>query len=113
MSDTDSKDNTMAYYLVFAAQAVTVQDPNPVHVGGRAFEYQHRATGELAWSGTPVGVFVAEDPESACRSAAQKSGTMGTFFAIEGFPWGVSLMSQGGAHELGMQEPPRRPEIVR
>jgi hypothetical protein len=89
------------YYLVFAAQADTTQDPMPIQTGARSFEYRHHTTGRLQWLGSPVGVFKAETAEAACRAAAKRTGTMGTFFAVEGTPWGVSMIGSD-ATELGV-----------
>jgi hypothetical protein len=91
----------MHYWLVFAAQAVTTQDPNPVERGGRVWEYRHRATGELAWAPSPIGMFHAESGDQACKAAARKIGSMGVFFAVSGTPWGVS-MADSGAEEVGL-----------
>lgn len=89
------------YYLVFAAKADTAQDPNPVEMAPRQYTYQHRPTGRLIWFGQPVGLFRAPTPEAACQSAARASGSMGTFFAVPGTPWGVSLLDAGGT-EVGL-----------
>lgn len=53
----------------------------------------HRALNHLVWDDTPVGVFPAESPDRACQAAAAASGRMGTFFAVEGRPWGVEMES--------------------
>lgn len=90
------------FYLVFCAQPETVQDPQPVQTGYQAYEYQHKPTGRLIWAHGPVGVFRADDAEEACKAASRKIGSMGTFFAVEGFPWGVSMVV-ADAEELGTE----------
>lgn len=55
----------------------------------------------LNWGSGPIGVFHAPDAESACQAAARKSGVVGTFFAVEGFPWGVELTDVSDVTELG------------
>lgn len=54
----------------------------------------------LDWNEKPIGVFTGNQPEDACKAAAASVGTMGTFFAVEGTPWGIELMNTG-AGELG------------
>lgn len=58
----------------------------------------------LDWGNPPIGVYEAATPEDACRQAAADSGTFGTYFAIDGFPWGIELM-HSGARQLGRREP--------
>lgn len=53
----------------------------------------------LVWSG-PVGVFEADKAEHACQAAAKKVGWMGSYFAIDGYPWGVELF-EAQATEFG------------
>jgi len=53
----------------------------------------------IAWSG-PIAVFEADSAEEACQSCAKKVGWMGSYFAIEGFPWGVELF-EAPAREFG------------
>lgn len=57
----------------------------------------------LDWEGI-VGVYVAENPEQACQQAAADSATFGTFFAIEGYAWGLEFV-QTPARQLGRREP--------
>lgn len=54
----------------------------------------------LDWSGPPLGVFVAADEDGACKAAAKKNQQFGTFFAVEGMPWGLDLL-ETEALELG------------
>ena len=58
----------------------------------------------LRWDNTPVGVFKAPDPESACKKAAHKAGSLGTYFAVEGYPWGVQMLEVDDVEELGGSE---------
>lgn len=58
----------------------------------------------MQWSSTPVGVFKATTAEKACQAAAKKTGWMGNYFALEGFPWGVELFDTEEAAEWGDDE---------
>ena len=58
----------------------------------------------LRWDNTPVGVFQADDAETACKAAAADCGQLGTFFAVEGYPWGVEMLAVEGVHKLGETE---------
>ena len=66
------------YYMVFAGQ---------------------KHEGKLHWS-APVGVFETDKAEEACQAAAKKVGWMGSYFAVEGFPWGIDLL-ETDATEFG------------
>lgn len=48
----------------------------------------------LDWSQPPLGVYGGETPEDACKSAMVDHGRLSTFFAIEGYPWGIALMEE-------------------
>lgn len=87
----------MPFYIVFAAGRRPI--PGAVVMGNAAVP-----TG-LVWDNQPVGVFRADDAELACRAAARKQGTVGTFFAVDGFAWGVELTDVEGAEELGINTP--------
>jgi hypothetical protein len=78
------KEKLVNHYLVFGSSK------RPLMGGG----------GYLDWSAPPIGVYAAEGPEEACRSAAKDHGSMGTYFAVEGFPWGLELMDTP-ARQLG------------
>jgi hypothetical protein len=78
----------MFHYIVFAGQKST------------GFNRTY-----MNWQEKPVGVFRAESAESACRLAAKKNGRMGTYFAVEGFPWGVEMFDADDASELGVENP--------
>lgn len=47
---------------------------------------------ELVWSSKPIGAYKADSATDACKAAAADVGAVGTFFAVEGVPWGVSMM---------------------
>lgn len=48
----------------------------------------------LDWSQPPLGVYEGDTPEDACKSAMVDHGKLSTFFAIEGFAWGIALMEE-------------------
>lgn len=75
----------MNYYMVFGSEKV-----------------QNYINGEtkLHWSERPIGVYSGETAEEACKAAARDANGFGTFFAVEGFPWGVELLTQT-ARRLG------------
>lgn len=54
----------------------------------------------LDWSAPPIGVYAGDTADDACKSAAKDHGEMGTFFAVEGYPWGLELMD-APAKQLG------------
>lgn len=56
---------------------------------------------------TVVGVFEADKAEDACQAAAKKNGSMGNYFAVEGFPWGIDL-TETDAVEFGTGQPMSR-----
>jgi len=85
----------MAYWLVFGSKKIS------------------RAPGstELAdW--TPIGVYESDASDEACKAAAQREGTMGTYFAIEGSPWGITMLQPEGVKALGQEMGPN-PQAVR
>lgn len=61
-----------------------------------------RQGNRLSWPNI-VGVFKATTPEFACRAAAKRQGTVGTYFAVEGFPWGIEMEEVEGTEELGSE----------
>ena len=67
-------------------------------VGGVGYK-QITVTDGFIWE--IAGVFAANSAESACKKAAQKTGRMGNFFAVEGFPWGVEMLDVEDAVEFG------------
>lgn len=80
----------MNYYLVMAmtktapASGVIVGYSNtgsPVYGPGQP---------QISWQ--VVGVFEAATAEAACKAAAKKRQVFGSFFAVEGFPWGIDLI---------------------
>lgn len=80
----------MGFYLVFGSIK------RPLGGGGTY----------LDWSSpdNPIGVYQADDPDDACKLAAQDTSSMGNFFAIEGIPWGIELMAPGGGR-FGSKNP--------
>lgn len=74
----------MDYYLVFGSIR------RPLIRGGHF----------LDCSNPPVGVYQAKDAVAACQAAARDNGSMATYFAIPGVPWGVELLPSG-ATQLG------------
>lgn len=85
---TTEGSNLMPHYLVFGSSRTK-------DVTG-----ERRDTG-LTWWPNPIGVFRADTADDACMKAAQKSGRMATFAAVECHPWGVAIMDVDGAYELG------------
>jgi len=79
----------MAYYMVLAGDKRQATPLTPSHI---------------EW-GQIIGVFSADDGEAACKAAAVKRGSAGTYFAVEGYPWGLSMMDAGTASELGADDP--------
>lgn len=51
-----------------------------------------------------VGIFRADHAEDACKAGARKLGSVGTYFAVEGTPWGVDMIEVEGVTELGEPE---------
>lgn len=78
----------MKYYLVFGS----VKRPRGF-MGGTF----------LDWGQPPIGVYSGETAKEACHAAAKDSGQMATYFAIEGYPWGIDLMDSS-ATQLGRSE---------
>lgn len=77
----------MEYFLVFT---------------GRKWK---NVAGEQGITWDICGVFQAEDANTACLVAAQRTG-MGTCFAILGTAWGVDTVDQAAVKELGKQVDP-------
>lgn len=86
------------YYAVLAMIKTEEQVGHP----GR---YAPEFTKEVHLDWRIVGVFEAVSAEAACQAAAKKGGQVGSFFAVEGFPWGVELMD-ADAIEFGTGEQP-------
>lgn len=59
----------------------------------------------LDWSQPPLGVYAGDTPEDACKAAASDRGSLSTFFAVEGFVWGLALM-RADAKQLGKEGSP-------
>lgn len=51
----------------------------------------------------PQAVFRAHSPEEACKIVAAKTKRLETYFAVEGFPWGVELLHDDDSVELGAE----------
>ena len=81
----------MNYYLVFGS----IKRPRGF-MGGQF----------LDWSQPPVGVYKAETAEQACQAAAKDHGQMATYFAIEGYAWGIDMMEVPNTAQLGRSETP-------
>jgi hypothetical protein len=94
----------MEVSMYFMVMAMTKHQAEPTYVGrggaGGAPQFV-QAPQALEWHVT--GVFVADSAEQACRAAAKKTQVFGSFFAIEGFPWGVDLM-ETEATEFGQDQ---------
>jgi len=89
----------MNYYLVASGYQTTHVENIPERgMGGVGFRQVQVADG-FRWE--IAGVFAANNAEAACKAAAKKSGRMGNFFAIEGFPWGVEMIDTEDAVEFG------------
>lgn len=88
----------MNYYLVFGGEKVPETAYTP-QTG------QYLPTGKTLIRWVAIGVFKADTAESACQTAAKKKGQMGSYFAVEGYPWGLDLMDGGGS-EFGVEEEP-------
>lgn len=76
------------FYIVFGS----IRRPTDF-LGGKA----------LDWSQPPIGVYQAENAEQACIAAAKDNGTMATYFAVAGTPWGIDMVD-APARQLGKQE---------
>lgn len=83
----------MAYYLVFGSVK------RPLMGGGKYLDWS---------SDGPLGVYEAESPDDACKLAAADAANMGTFFAVEGFPWGLELMTPPGSRFGNSDSPMER-----
>lgn len=75
------------YYLVFT---------------GRKWK---NVAGEQGITWDICGVFDADNEETACLVAAQRTG-LGTCFAIPGFAWGVDTVDAADVRELGKTADP-------
>lgn len=75
------------FYIVFGS----IRRPTDF-LGGKA----------LDWSQPPIGVYQAETAEQACIAAAKDHGTMATYFAVPGTPWGLDMV-EAPAKQLGRQ----------
>lgn len=58
----------------------------------------------LRWNNDPVGAFKAANADEACKAAARKRGVLGTYFAVEGLPWGAEMLDTPDVEELGESE---------
>lgn len=87
----------MKFFMVFGSRLEMTA--GQVHYGRP--EDRPRA---LTWDNGPLGVFQAETAELACQAAAKKNGTAGTYFAIEGYPWGLEMNQVAGVKELGADD---------
>ncbi len=87
----------MKFFMVFASRRELA--PGQVHYGNA--DQRPRA---LTWEAGAMGVFRAERAELACQAAARKNGSAGTYFAIEGFPWGLEMNHVDGVEELGVDD---------
>lgn len=54
----------------------------------------------MTWE-NPIGVFQADSIEEAFLAAAKKANGLGTFFAVEGTPWGLDMEPDPNVKELG------------
>lgn len=54
----------------------------------------------------PVAVFKADNGEDACRACAAKTGRLTQYFAVEGVPWGIEMISVENVEELGAEKTP-------
>lgn len=98
----------LKYYMVFASRFE--QPPGVVHYGPAATRPR-----QLVWDAGAIGVFRAPSPELACQAAARKVGSVGSFFALEGTPFGVMMNPVDGVDELDSDfspNPPRLPELT-
>lgn len=59
-----------------------------------------------------LGVFHAPTAEDACKAAAIKAGFAGTFFAVEGTPWGID-MYESEVEEYGAPKDPAASRLDR
>ena len=84
----------MNYYMVFGSIK------RPLTGGGSRLDW---AIDRQGYPAGPIGVYQADSPQEACQAAAADVAGMGTFFAVEGTPWGLELMGQQ-AQQFGRQE---------
>lgn len=75
----------MSFYIVFGS----IKRPSDFMGGKR-----------LDWGQPPIGVYEAATAGDACQAAASDAGSMATYFAVEGTPWGVDL-NPAPARQLG------------
>jgi hypothetical protein len=90
------------YYLVMAM----TKTPPPQSGVLAGYDQQgnpiySQAQPQVSWE--VAGVFEAETAEQACKAAAKKSQRFGSFFAVEGFPWGIDLI-ETDATEFGVEQ---------
>ena len=88
----------MSYYIVFGAEH-QLQPGRPILTNTGYADGPGPTM--LVWYNAAIGLFKADNAEDACKAAAKKVGKVGTFFACEGYPWGVELMDIEGVSELG------------
>lgn len=81
----------MKFYLVFGSK----KRPADL-IGGK----------KLDWGQPPVGIYYADDPDDACLAAAKEVGEMGTYFAVEGSPWGLDMVENPATVLLGHDDGP-------
>jgi hypothetical protein len=91
------------HYMVFAA--------GRRYLPGHAAQAPAMPPIGLVWDSSPIGVFSADSAERACQAAARKHGAAGTFFAIEGYPWGLEMVEVEGVTELGNETDPQAVRI--
>lgn len=82
----------MPFYIVFGA---STQESIAGRSGSKAEDKR------LVWWPNPVGVFRSDTADDACKKAAQKTGRLATFAAVDCTPWGITMLEVDGAYELG------------
>lgn len=80
------------YYIVFFKQNVAAV---PRAAG---MPLAPRAHVEM---GVVPAVFRCADAATACKAAAKRIGSMGSYFAVEGTPWGIDMLDVGVVEVLG------------
>lgn len=86
------------YWLVFNKQTTPA-----AMAGGPNFGGMHAVAPEFTEVKIVPAIFRAACAEDACRAAAKKMGAVGTYFAVEGTPWGVEMLDVEGVEELGAE----------
>lgn len=94
----------MRWFMVYAAERRL--QPGVVHQGPA----ETRPL-SLVWENGAVGVFQATDATRACHAAARKHGRAGTYFAVEGTPWGLEMQPVEDVAELGAGDLFERPAL--